>query len=205
MGLHRAGFEVVGVDVKPQPSYPFEFHQADWLDFVTSGDPVGDPMLEFFDFVWASPPCQAHTQLRGLGKAKPDDVDLLPPVRSFLRGYGIPHVIENVVGAKLIEPITLCGSMFGLAVRRHRLFECHGFTMLAPECRCRGRRNIAVYGKSPAHRLPDGVIRARDLAHGRAAMGIDWMEWRELTQAIPPAYGEFIGKAALRAMREAAE
>jgi DNA (cytosine-5)-methyltransferase 1 len=190
-GLQRAGFHVTGVDVFPQPSYVGDrFIEAD-----ATALPLTLEELREFDFIWASPPCQRHTQLRGLGKAKASDVDLIPVTRELLRLSGVPYVIENVVGAPLINPVTLCGSMFGLAVKRHRLFEAT-FPIEPPRCACRGRRNIAVYGKSPAHRLPDGVIRARDLQHGREAMGIDWMNWRELTQAIPPAYSEHIARAA---------
>lgn len=185
VGLRRAGFKVVGVDIAPQPNYPFPFIRAD----------IKTINFEGFDFVWASPPCQAHTQLRGLGKARINE-DLIPHVREELRALEVPHVIENVVGAPLEKPVTLCGSMFGLAVKRHRLFETT-FPVRPPPCSCRRRKNVAVYGKAPGHRLPDGVQRARSVEHAREAMGIDWMSWREITQAIPPAYSEFIGRSFL--------
>ena len=184
MGLHRAGFDVTGVDLIPQPHYPFRFIQADALQTP----------LDSFDLIWASPPCQAHTTLRGLGKAKTSDIDLIPTIRQRLQKAGCSFwVIENVVGAPLENPARLCGSSFGLAVRRHRLFEAN-FSIPRLLCSCRSRRNTGVYGKRPGDRLPDGVHRAANLAEGRAAMGIDWMNWRELTQAIPPAYAEHIGK-----------
>jgi len=186
-GLVRAGFDVTGVDLHPQPQYPYRFVRADWREVNLRG----------YDFVWASPPCQAHTQLRGLGKAKPDDVDHIPAVRAALRACGAPWCIENVLGAPLLSPVTLCGSMFGLDVRRHRLFEA-SFPIRPLACKCRGRRNIAVYSKRPRDRLPDGVIRARDVEHGRQAMGIDWLDWRGLTQAIPPAYSEYVARELLR-------
>ena len=186
VGLARAGYEVTGVDLVPQPEYPFKFHCADALTFP----------LEDFDLIWASPPCQAHTLLRGLGKGRANDIDLIPDVRERLIASGRPYIIENVVGAPLKNPVVLCGSMFGLAVRRHRLFECSFTVSLRPPCRCGGRRNVAVYGKRPGDRLPDGVQRARDLTHGREAMGIDWMSWHPLTQAIPPAYSEFLARQA---------
>lgn len=189
MGLRRAGFKVVGVDIDPQPNYPFQFKQGDALTFPLSG----------FDFIWASPPCQAHTQLRGLGKANPNDVDLIPAVRARLQRTRSAWVIENVLGSSLIDPVVLCGSMFGLAVRRHRLFEAN-FSIPKFDCSCRQRKNVAVYGKAPGHRLPDGVQRARDLAHGSWAMGIDWMTWGELTQAIPPAYAEHVARSAISEM-----
>lgn len=186
-GLADAGFKVVGVDIAPQPEYPFLFVQADALEYPLGG----------VDFIWASPPCQAHTTLRGLGKANAADLDLIPAVRERLVQSGIPYVIENVVGAPLYSPLMLCGSMFGLAVRRHRLFEASfpaGLLASSLACSCRSRKNIAVYGKAPGHRLPDGVQRARSVEHGREAMGIDWMSWRPLTQAIPPAYSRFLAQ-----------
>ena len=187
-GLVDSGFEVVGVDIAPQPSYPYEFVQGDALEAKLGG----------YDLIWASPPCQKHTTLRGLGKANEADVDLVEAIRWRLVMSGTPYVIENVVGAPLVNPCVLCGSMFDLAVRRHRLFET-SFDLAPPRpCSCRSRKNIAVYGKAPGHRLPDGVQRARSLEEGRRAMGIDWMEWRELTQAIPPAYAEWIGRCSQR-------
>ncbi len=196
-GLQLAGFHVTGIDLNPQPSYIGDaFIRADAIEAMRVIE------LDLYDLVWASPPCQAHTQLRGLGKAKASDVDMIPAVREALlrQKEPPPWVIENVVGAPLQNAVTLCGSMFGLAVRRHRLFEA-SFPIVPPPCSCRGRRNIAVYGKAPGHRLPDGVIRARSLAHGRRSMGIRWMTWPELTQAIPPAYAGLIGRAALHARK----
>ncbi len=111
---------------------------------------------------------------------------------------GVPYVIENVEGAPLRSPLRLRGQDFPVAVNRPRLFEC-SFTTMSPP-RGKSRKSVAVYGKRPGDRLPDGVERARDLAHGRSAMGIDWMEWPELTQAIPPAYSEHIGRYAMIAL-----
>lgn len=210
MGLHQAGFEVVGVDIAPQPDYPFEFHQADALTYPLDG----------FDFIWASPPCQAYTSMQALNTRGPkrEHPRLVEPVRARLQASGAAYAIENVPGAPLIDPIMLCGSMFGLKVRRHRLFEC-SFFALQPQCNhgagmpvpvggdgrpsrqeVRKRmRPIAVYGDHPQQPGDKTyrVNRARTLAEGREAMGIDWMDWRHLTQAIPPPYAEFIGRAAI--------
>jgi DNA (cytosine-5)-methyltransferase 1 len=202
MGLHRAGFEVVGVDIRPQPRYPFEFHQADALTFPLDG----------FDFIWASPPCQDYSALKGLAAEKRGK--LIPAVRQRLKASGVPYTIENVVGSELVDPIVLCGSMFGLGVWRHRLFETSHPPLLVPACQhtlvpepvdvtgtggpFRGVRKTAGGGVS---RKPN------NLSHASAVMGIDWMTRKELSQAIPPAYAEFIGRAAithLESMRAAA-
>jgi DNA (cytosine-5)-methyltransferase 1 len=190
MGLHRAGFEVVGVDIKPQPRYPFEFHQADALTYPLDG----------FDFIWASPPCQAYTGMQRINTRSPkrDHPRLIEPVRALLRDSRALFVMENVPGAPMENPFVLCGSMFGLRVRRHRLFESN-FPVLTPRCNHPKESPIAVYGDHP--QTPGDktmrVNRARTLAEGQEAMGIDWMDWRPLTQAIPPAYSEFIGRAAI--------
>jgi DNA (cytosine-5)-methyltransferase 1 len=192
MGLHRAGFDVTGVDIRPQSKYPFRFVQADALA------PPFD--LTAFDFIWASPPCQAYTGMQRLNTRAPkrDHPRLIEPVREMLRASGVPYAIENVPGAPLIDPLMLCGSMFGLKVRRHRLFEC-SFWALRPPCQHSPESPIAVYGDHPQQPGDKTmrVNRARNLPEGQDAMGIDWMDWRPLTQAIPPAYGEFIGRAAL--------
>jgi hypothetical protein len=127
MGYHRAGFEVVGVDMEPQPRYPFEFHQADALTFPLGG----------FDVVAASPPCQIHTSLKPLAKATAkrmlNYLDLIPPTRERLIAWGGPYVIENVPGSTLRGHFVLCGSSFGLRVRRHRWFESN-LPVLVPPC-----------------------------------------------------------------------
>ena len=196
MGLHRAGFEVVGVDIRPQPHYPFEFHQGDALEFCR------DHGCEF-DFIHASPPCQKYTRMnRGLlasqGRQK-DHLDLVADVRRAIKGTGKPYSIENVEGAPLESPQRLCGSSFGLLVQRHRLFEC-SFSWLAPEC----RHETYVRDKPPLHRLVgssyvvgcygNGRGKGDDMALWSRAMGINWMTRKELSQAIPPAYAEFIGR-----------
>lgn len=191
MGLFRAGFEVVGVDIQPQPNYPFDFAQADAMNFP----------LEGFDFVWASPPCQAHTTLR----ARHQDRDypcFISATRERLKTAGVPYCIENVVGAPLLNPIQLCGSSFGLKVRRHRLFESN-FPILALPCAHAAQgRPIDVSGTGARRVKPrtDGKggnpNKPRNLQEALEAMGIEWMTRKEVSQAIPPAYSEYIGVAA---------
>ena len=188
MGLHRAGFEVVGVDIRPQPRYPFEFHQADALTFPTEG----------FDFIWASPPCQAYSITAKIHSN--EHPELVEPVREKLVASGLPYVIENVVGAPLLNPFTLCGTMFGLKVYRHRLFEASFFVLVPPHDQHSGTTNASRAYSS----FEDGAsvicvagnnFRRED---GAVAMAIDWpMSRKEMAQAIPPAYSEFIGRAAL--------
>jgi len=196
MGLHRAGFDVTGIDIKPQKNYPFRFVQ---------GDALNPPLdLSQFDFIWASPPCQAYTGMQRINTRAPkrDHPKLIEPVRAMLGAAGVSYAIENVPGAPLRNPIVLCGSMFGLKVWRHRLFECNFWT-LRPQCQhSLSPKPIAVYGDHPQQPGDKTyrVNRARNLAEGQAAMGIDWMPWRPLTQSIPPVYAEFIGKAALHHM-----
>jgi DNA (cytosine-5)-methyltransferase 1 len=189
MGLHRAGFEVTGVDLAPQPRYPFAFVQADALTVDLAG----------FDFIWASPPCQAFTAY----KRRPEHVaprpNLIPAVRAKLVKAGIPYVIENVPGAPLREPVTLCGSMFGLDVRRHRLFET-SVPVLAPPCDhgSQAPRFAPATNRTNLRRTVEVGVWRIPLAVQQAAMGIDWMELPELSQAIPPAYSEFLARAFLR-------
>ena len=199
MGYHRAGFEVVGVDIDPQPRYPFEFHQAGALEYLAEHG-------REFDVIHASPPCQhASTiakQQRILRPGKYNHPDLIEPTRRALIASGKPYIIENVEGADLINPAELCGSWFGLDLRRHRNFET-SFPLFSTPCshhwqkpRFRSldkRRNtlasvIGVHG----HINYSGEFELR-----KNAMGIEWMNSDELSEAIPPAYTEFIGKQLL--------
>jgi len=201
MGLHRAGFDVVGVDSKPQPNYPFDFVQADAMDYLPRRACGGS-----YDLIWASPPCQAFTAYRRRGDGVGDGYpNLIEEVRFYLRLIAAPYVIENVEGAPLENPFRLCGSSFGLDVRRHRLFET-SFPVLAPECnhdwqtprfpQATNRENLRSTVEVGVWRIPLDVQ--------RRAMGIDWMTLKELSEAIPPAYSEWIGKRAIEAMRGAA-
>lgn len=195
MGYHLAGFEVVGVDNKPQRHYPFEFYQDDAFQFARRH-------AHEFDAIHASPPCQRYCRLRKLtihqGRSK-SYPDLISAVRDLLKEAERPYVIENVEGAPLITPILLCGSMFGLDVKRHRLFEC-SFGILGVTCNHR----VWKSERPPLHRLQgksrvvgcygNGRGKGDTVALWQSAMGIDWMIRRELAQAIPPAYTKYIGK-----------
>ena len=201
-GYRSAGFEVTGVDLFPQPRYPFAFLQMDALNL--------DPrFVAGFDAIHASPPCQAHTSMGRMHNAKAHD-DLIPATRAFLKRSGKPWVMENVVGAPLDNPITLCGTMFGLGaggleLRRHRLFEA-SFHIDAPPCRHGGEGTIGIYGGHVRNRsrregsMDRGVPDPAN-ADGQIAMGIDWMTLGELSQAIPPAYTRFIGSQLRRYIR----
>ncbi len=200
MGLYRAGFDVTGVDIKPQPHYPafhdaeyathFKFYQADALTFP----------LEGYDVYWASPPCQAYTragqQWRKQGKEYPE---LIVVTRMRLKATGKPYIIENVQGAPLINPVTLNGSFFNLKVRRTRIFECN-FLIIAP----------LLPKEPPSHYrmgrpVKDGDIitpvgHFSNVGYAQKQMGIDWMTQSELAQAIPPAYSEYLGKYLMKAV-----
>jgi len=193
MGLHRAGFDVTGVDFRPQPHYPFRFVQADALRLPFR--------LTDFAFVWASPPCQAY--IRGGSQYRDGrHPKLIEPIRNMLMAAGVPFVIENVPGAPLRVDLVLCGTMFGLGIRRHRWFE--GSPPLAPwvPATCdHGRRITGVYGNAHGRAGAWSDMLPSDAATWSREMGIDWMAPHELTQAIPPAYSEFIGKQVLNGWR----
>lgn len=199
-GYRWAGFDVVGVDINPQPNYPFEFHQADALDFLDAGGFVG------FDAIHASPPCQALTPMsnrwRGTGGLADSRINLIPAVRERLESTGLPYVIENVQGSRefLIDPILLHGGHFNLRLWRPRLFECVPSIEPPPKAP-RPKNVIAVYGM-PSHenyfrwlwRRKDGTsLRAATLEEAREAMGMPWASWEGCQQAIPPRYTEFLG------------
>lgn len=202
MGLHRAGFEVVGFDHLPQPRYPFEFHQQDAFEVDLSG----------FDAVWASPPCQYWVDPNS-GHDR-GYTDLIAPLRPILQAVDKPYIIENVDRAPLYNWILLCGTMFRLPLIRHRHFECVPLLpALTPTCNHWGKVSTgefaAVYGrggKGPRRGTVNGVrLRdARPLKEGPDpffAMEIDWMTKYELTQAIPPAYSEFLGKQLMQHLK----
>ena len=197
VGYHRAGFDpIIGVDITPQPHYPFGFIKSDALEYLAAHG-------HEYDAIHASPPCQAFSAFKSMWNAK-EHLDLVTPTRQLLVRSGRPYVIENVIGAPLIRPIMLCGTMFALGVknaelRRHRLFECGGgfnWTALIPSCaHHHSGRVIGVYGGHGRDRRRSGRgCQDFSLADRAAAMGIDWMTGKGLSQAIPPAYTEFIGR-----------
>jgi DNA (cytosine-5)-methyltransferase 1 len=198
MGYHRAGWEVVGVDLHPQPRYPFMFVQSDAVTALVSllhGGSVGGYTLSDFDAIHASPPCQRNsTMTKGLWKDRlKDHPDLITPIRPLLKRTGKPYIIENVPGAPLHNPVILCGSMFGLKVRKHRLFEC-SFPVMTPPCNHKAQgRVVAVYGHSGGSSKRDGLTFG-GVTTWRDAMQIDWMTGAELAEAIPPAYTEHVAK-----------
>ncbi len=175
-GLADAGFDVVGVDLEPQPNYPFEFHQSDALAVLTLD--VAD-----FDFVWASPPCQRY--MTGGQVRREDAPDLIGPVRQMLEWFGVPWVIENVSGAPLRADAVLCGSHFGLTLKR--VFEA-SYPISAPRACDHRKPIVGVYGHPHGKAGAWPGMLPSTLATWRSAMGIDWMTARELSQAIPPAY-----------------
>ena len=191
MGLHRAGFDVTGVDINRQPRYPFRFIQADALTVD----------LAVYNFLWASPPCQKFCALNTR-----EDLsrypDLIEPVRAKLIASGLPWVIENVPGAPIRHDLMLCGGMFGLRSYRHRYFEC-SFPIAQPDHPKHETRVNRRGENRRQHWAAGGFITITgDVGTycGPEAMGIDWMSGNEMSEAIPPAYAEYIGRAAMAAI-----
>lgn len=199
MGYHRAGFEVVGIDIAPMPRYPFEFHQADAMTFPLDG----------FDAVHASPPCQDHSSLRFTTHSH-ETGHLLPSTIERLRSATQPWVVENVPGVTSRKAMrgcfTLCGRSFGIPnLKRHRLFLT-SFQMLVPPCACGNSQPIGIYGDLSKNRRAirnskDGYIRWRaGIQEARDMLDCQWMDAAELSQAIPPVYTQFIGEQLLAAL-----
>jgi len=179
VGYHRAGFDVTGVDINPQPRYPFEFHQADAMTFPLDG----------FDAIHASPPCQHYAAVTAWRGNQADHPDLLPTMLERLAGVDVPWVVENVPGAPMVPNLILCGSHFGLRVRRHRWFVTSPpLFSLMPSCCHKGLLPFMHKGE-------------RAYAD---AMDCEWMSGVEAREAIPPAYTEFIGAQLLASVKTAA-
>lgn len=209
MGYHRAGFDVVGVDIDPQPNYPFAFIQADALAFLSNAG----FFLAGFDAIHASPPCQRFSTATKRNGTQDEHPDLIGPTRELLEQKGLPYVIENVMGAPLFQPLLLCGSAFhlgadGYRLKRHRLFERSWAPGGDSLCRCHldSRPVMDVTGGGPTRkpRADGGGGRPYKgtADQARRIMGIDWMTKRELNEAIPPAYTELIGLQLLAHIRQ---
>ena len=207
MGYHRAGFDVVGVDIAPQPRYPFEFHQGDAMTWPLDG----------FDAIHASPPCQAYS-IATPTWAKDDHPRLIAPTRVRLVAAGVPYAIENVENARreMLRTVRLCGSMFGLPIDRHRYFEVGPEPLMFAPAMCNHERYPVLVGAGTTNAgklgpiAPSGSTRRRSGRFEWSAeetaigMGIDWMTRKEMDEAIPPAYTEWLGTQLLRAIQAVA-
>lgn len=186
-GYQRAGFYVVGVDIKPQPHYcGDEFYQADALGFP----------LEGYDAYHASPPCQYYSMMQNIHKNRDKHNNLIPPTRERLMGNGKPFVIENVYKSPLKGQLMLCGTMFGLPLRAHRFFETNFYIPLFAPAVCDHRNIYDHYHGGEEHRGEKQKL--------AAAKDIYWMKGnyrKEIRQAIPPAYTEYIGKYLMEYIR----
>lgn len=191
VGYHRAGFQVTGIDIAEQPNYPYDFIQGDALE----------ALLTQYDAVHASPPCPAYSLVTGFHPgARDNHPDLYAPVKRKLQASGLPYVIENVPGSPLRRDLVLCGEMFGLRVHRHRVFELGGFFAFQPQHQrhaLRGAKTNCEKGPDVARWITGNYADHEDASD---AMGIDWMGRRELANAIPPAYTEYIGAALITAL-----
>jgi C-5 cytosine-specific DNA methylase len=198
-GYQMAGFYITGVDIRPQPRYCGDaFHQADALEFLAEHGAD-------FDVIHASPPCQAYSVCSVLPQCDREYPNLLAPTRELLIAAGRPFIIENVVGAPFLHWGQLCGEMFGLPLFRHRRFESNICLLYPVHERHRGRIGFNGYCCVAGH--GDGGRRTRVAADHRTkaawerSMGIDWMSKYELSQAIPPAYAEYVGRQLYEAAR----
>jgi DNA (cytosine-5)-methyltransferase 1 len=196
VGYHRAGFDVVGVDIVPQPRYPFEFIQGDAMTWPLDG----------FDAIHASPPCQRYSALSNPTLNAAAHPDLIAPVRERLIASGLPYVIENVARSPLAGYIVLCGTSFGLRVLRHRWFEMSAPPLFVPPCAHEGSTIDGTYvGHVEGGRDRYGKQRPNwSMEERQSAMGIDWMTRLELREAVPPAYTEWIGTQLIAVLEAAA-
>jgi DNA (cytosine-5)-methyltransferase 1 len=189
-GYAQAGFEVTGIDVKHGKRYPFSYIKGDVRDYLNID------FLQQFDVIAASPPCQTHSATKHLRNAQgksTNKIDMIPEVREALIASGKPYVIENVPNAPLIDPVQLCGSYFGLKVRRHRLFESN-LSIKGTTCNHKAQgKPVGIYG-SMRDEIPNGGHTAKTMPEAHDAMGIDWMIWSELVESIPPTYTKYIGQ-----------
>lgn len=206
-GYHAAGFDsIVGVDINPQPNYPYEFIQGDALDVLRTWD------LTQFDAIHASPPCQAHTRAGHLRKAQGGEskyADFLTPTLALLSDVSIPWVVENVPGAPGMDgAVVECGSAYGLQVQRHRLFLSN-VPLVGSGCNHKTFPADPITGKPrpwgvfhvPGDNIPKGGRTCRDAAHARECMGVDRdLTWQELKEGFPPAYSRHVGGQLIAAL-----
>jgi len=204
-GYVLAGFDVTSVDLHTRQDLPqsphFRHVKADALELLLDVD-----YLRTFDALHGSPPCQTETALVELRKAQgkgTDKVNLIPETRAGFEASGLPYVIENVPRSSVRPDVILCGSSFGLKVRRHRHFETNVHLFGLPCDHARAGRPVGVYG-SKGDDIPSGGSTARTLEEGREAMGIPWMSWSALVEAIPPAYTHHLGTQLLAYVGERA-
>ena len=199
-GYRAAGFdEIVGVDINPQPDYPYEFIQADALRYLL--EPGLAPWISTFDFIHASPPCQAHTRAKHLRTAQGGESkypDLLTPVLAALETSSIPWVVENVPGAPGMEgAVVECGSAYDLGVRRHRMFKSN-IPLVGSVCDHKAQgRPWGVYHVMN-DQVPQGGRTVRTLEQGWEVMGVNReIPWKSLKEGFPPAYTRHIGSQIL--------
>ena len=189
-GYALSGFDVTGIDLKHGKRYPYKYIKGDVLAYLDDLD-----FLRSFDVIHASPPCQTHSitqHLRNAQGKSTSKVDLIPQTRAALIASGKPYIIENVPGSPLIDPVLLCGSAFGLKVRRHRLFESN-IKLTGSTCKHKEQgRPVGIYG-SMRDEIPKGGKTADTMEQALSAMGITNMIWSELVEAIPPAYTRDLG------------
>jgi DNA (cytosine-5)-methyltransferase 1 len=185
-GYERAGFEVTGVDKGAQPRYPFAFIQGDAIEYLKAHG-------HEYDAVAASPPCQAHTNAQKIQGN--EHLDLIPPTREALIAVGKPYVMENVPGAPLEDPVTLCGAMFGLNTYRHRLFEPgNGFAFDPPEHPAHAAKTVKMGRRLRPGDFYHAVGNFTNVDYVREDMNVPWMSRDGIRECIPPAYTEYIGK-----------
>ena len=193
MGLHKAGFDVIGVDIAEQPEYPFDFIQSDATQYIDFDD---------YDLIWASPPCQAYCY--GSEKAKNKHPKLIEVIRKLLLSINKPFIIENIPTAPIRKDLMLCGEMFGLKVIRHRIFEINGFFVKQPN-HIKHKGTIAdgfYYGVYTGGKCgcwgnneKRKKVKVGSIKDWQTAMGINWItDKKMLAEAIPPAYSKYIGE-----------
>jgi DNA (cytosine-5)-methyltransferase 1 len=201
-GYQRAGFHVTGVDINPQPNYcGDEFVQDDALTLM-SMYPWWD--VAPFDAIHASPPCPIHSSLNGWSGTT-ESLDLIPETRKWLNQSGLPYVIENVIGAPLVNATRICGQALGLRVRRHRLFEAN-FALLVPPCH-HPEPPVIVVGGSIGRKVfdPRRKAIAPTFEQAKEVMEMPWaMRPQEVVNAVPPRYTELIGHQLMQHIRSEA-